>query len=145
MDQLSFVCTSWAGRTTFGPYGGSGGSPGTIQCPPRYYISSIYGRSNLRLDRLGIRCRHDTDMTSHGIDSGEFGSMGGTPFNDGAFSVGFRPIGISVRSGDYLDAIQITYGNNHLAPLCTVCNRKLTLNFIFENKDSDALFSILGD
>lgn len=125
VDQLTFTCTSWTGRTTFGPYGGNGGSPGSIACPERHYISSIYGRSDVRLDRLGIRCRHDTDMTSHGADSGEFGGMGGYAFDDLNYSFGNRPIGITTRSGDYVDAIQINYGSTYLAPLCTECNQNV--------------------
>lgn len=104
---------------------GGGGNRGSVECPQRYYISSIYGRSGDKLDRLGIRCRHDTDMTSHGFDYGEFGGMGGRVFDDLDFSFGNRPIGISVRSGDYVDAIQIDYGSTYLPPLCIDCSRAL--------------------
>lgn len=65
-------------------------------------------------------------MTSHGQDSGEFGGMGGETFDDVTYSVGARPISITVRSGDFLDALQITYGNTYLAPLCIDCDSKLT-------------------
>lgn len=124
VDQMSFVCSSWAGRTTFGPYGSGNGSPGTVSCPVRHYISSIYGRSNDRVDRIGIRCRHDTDMTSHGQDMDAFGGTGGNLFDDLNYSIGARIVSISVRSGSELDAIQFTYGDNYLPPLCTDCNRK---------------------
>lgn len=113
------------GRTTFGPYGSGGGSSGIVTCPDQYYISSIYGRSNTRIDRLGIRCRHHTDMTSHGLDSGEFGGLGGSVFNDVSLSVNARPIIITVKTGDDLDALSITYRNVPLSPLCTDCRGTL--------------------
>ncbi|KAG4078428.1 hypothetical protein HA402_013139 [Bradysia odoriphaga] len=62
-------------------------------------------------------------MTGHGIDVGNFGGMGGSVFDDLTFSDGNRPIGITIRSGDFLDAIQINYGNTYLYPLCTECNK----------------------
>lgn len=65
-------------------------------------------------------------MTSHGQDSGEFGGMGGETFDDVNYSVGDRPIAITVTSGDFLDSLQMTYGNTYLAPLCIDCESKLT-------------------
>jgi len=114
VDNVQFTCTSPRGeQTTFGGYGGGGGGgPNADNCPPGSYISSIYGRSGLYVDRLGIRCRRWDDMTSPGLATNNgWGGGGGGPYDDAAYSIGFRPVSISIRSGIYLDAIQITYGN----------------------------------
>lgn len=122
MDQIEFVCTSSQGKTIFGPYGGNGGKAGSAHCPPGQYISSFYGRSAARVDRLGIRCRPQNDMRSIGTENGVFGGNGGQSFDDTALSDGHKIVSIKVRSADELDSIQITYGNTKISgSLCTEC------------------------
>ncbi|KAJ6649087.1 hypothetical protein Bhyg_04320 [Pseudolycoriella hygida] len=123
VDQLEFVCTSSVGKSTIGPYGENGGHVGSLNCPEGHYVSSFIGRSGLKLDRFGIRCRPENDMNSEGVIVGQFGGWGGAAFDELAFSIGYRPISIKIRSGDVIDGLQVTYGNTPISgKLCTSCN-----------------------
>lgn len=131
VDQIGFICTSSLGKTSFGPYGGPGGSPGALNCPDGQYISSIYGRSGVRVDRLGIRCRLPSEINDSGRILGEFGGGGGGSFDDASYSIGTRPVSILVRAGAGVDAIQVTYGSAPVSSLCSSCNRKYFLGVAF--------------
>ncbi len=99
------------GNITFGPYGGTGGASGELNCPEGHYISSIYGRSCASVDRLGIRCRIWDDVNGSGVILGEFGGDGGKEFDELGYSYGYRPTRITILSHFEVYAIQVTYSN----------------------------------
>lgn len=125
VDQMEFVCTSSMGKTTLGPFGGNGGTVGSVHCPQGQYISSFMGRSAAGLDRLGVRCRPEGDMNVEGALQRQFGGDGGSEFDELALSIGMRPVSITIRAAQEVDAIQVTYGNTPISGrLCSDCSGK---------------------
>lgn len=99
----------------------------SVECPQGHYVSSFFGRSGEKLDRLGIRCRPANDMTSIGPPYKEFGGNGGVWFDDLGLSLEARPVSITLRSGyaERVVAIQVTYANVSMSgKFCTVCDRQ---------------------
>ncbi|KAJ6647410.1 hypothetical protein Bhyg_02632 [Pseudolycoriella hygida] len=121
LHQIEFICTSSMGKSTIGPFGGDDGRSGKIECPQGQYISSFYGRSAIRVDRIGIRCKSQNDIISEGTPHSETGGSGGDIFDDLDLSIGARPVSILVRAGKDVDAIQITYANITVPTLCVNC------------------------
>lgn len=117
--QLSLRCSGLDFVTTFGSYGNVE-TETYLECPTGQYISSIFGKSGSKLDRLGIRCRRLDDMQSAGDSIGEVGGTGGTSFDDLSFSYNARPTTITVRaSSSDVISIQVTYGN---VPISGIAN-----------------------
>lgn len=52
VDQLTIVTN----QRRFGPFGGSGGNPFTIQLPPDVWVFAFWGQSGSYMDALGIYC-----------------------------------------------------------------------------------------
>lgn len=117
--QIALRCSGLDFVTTYGSYGGIG-TESYLECPTGQYISSIYGKSSTKLDRLGIRCRNQNDMQSAGDSLGEIGGTGGTSFDDLAYSYNGRPITIVIRATtSEVTCIQVTYGD---VPISGIAN-----------------------
>lgn len=142
LNSVTFICSSLAGVTEFGPYGTStNGRSGEENCPPGAYISSIHGGSGYYLDSLGIRCRRvgqvreDPKRTAHG-------GHRGNPFDDLAYSSNSqRPVQIRIRTGIAVDQIQVKYANMPISINCKVASIVVTDKTIVAE---DAGYEVIG-
>lgn len=114
IGQIEFICTSSMGNTTFGPFGGENGKPDSFHCPIEHYISSFHGSNTTKLNRLGIRCRHQKDMRSEFASDGDLGEENGIHIDMSELSIGARPASVTVRTvnNTYIDGIEIGYSNS---------------------------------
>jgi hypothetical protein len=102
VDQLMMFSDVGA----FGPWGGGGGSPKVLNLFSDDRIVGIWGYSARLVDSLGFIVRSDR----FGIyETPAFGGGGGEYFRDQCPD-GTKLIGLNVRSGTVLDAIQAVCG-----------------------------------
>lgn len=95
-------------------WGGGGGTPYDLTCPPGQVVRGIFGRSGGYLDSLGIICgapRLDPVtlriVLDAGPDVGPVGGGGGTPFRDEC-PFNSMVIRVSGSAGGYIDGISVT-------------------------------------
>lgn len=108
LDQITFYTNS---GVTYGPYGGSGGSPSEVSFSDgvlQYFI----GRSGSRIDAIGFAYGSKPPITPASVTRiSAVGGDGGSAFDDLASSgylVG-KIKSITVRSGSRVDKIETTY------------------------------------
>jgi jacalin-like lectin domain-containing protein len=109
IDQVNFQCSKLNSDGTTGTsylaspaYGGGGGNPYTLTCPPNLMLTEVKGRSGTGVDRLQALCLN-IDRTRN-FQSVEVGGTGGNPF-DSQCPPDYIMTGLDVRSGDRLDHI----------------------------------------
>ena len=105
VDQLTFHVKNKAGVTkTYGPYGKTGDTPFSKVGK----VVAFHGGAGDLLDRIGFYDLEDFARTV--MKSTIFGGAGGQEFDDYALESGIVSIkSISIRSGNQVDSIQVTY------------------------------------
>ncbi|MFZ6863077.1 jacalin-like lectin [Undibacterium sp. Ji67W] len=116
LDQITFHTSK---GVTYGPYGGSGGDPRTVDFG-NDVLQYFFGRSGARIDALGFAYGTKPPVTPASVTrSSQVGGDGGSPFDDLAVSgylVG-KIKQIKVRSGGRVDRIETTYDGIQGSPV----------------------------
>jgi hypothetical protein len=116
LDQITFHTSK---GVTYGPYGGSGGSPHSVDFSSNV-LQYFFGRSGSRMDAIGFAYGTKPPVTPASVTrSSQVGGGGGSPFDDLASSgylVG-KIKQIKVRSGSRVDRIETTYDGIQGSPI----------------------------
>jgi hypothetical protein len=116
LDQITFHTSK---GVIYGPYGGSGGSPNSVDFGSNV-LQYFFGRSGSRMDAIGFAYGTKPPVTPASVTrSTQVGGGGGSPFDDLASSgylVG-KIKQIKVRSGSRVDRIEVTYDGIQGSPI----------------------------
>lgn len=120
INSLEFTCSSAAGIASFGPYGLVKGTQGQFVCAAGQYVSSFYGNADVYLENLGVRCRPINEtLNTRDVNLGKIGTASKVPpFDDDAYAIGARPVGVIIWTQNGIVSIQLDYANTPLE-LCT--------------------------
>lgn len=116
LDQISFHTSK---GVTYGPYGGSGGSPQSVDFGSNV-LQYFFGRSGSRMDAIGFAYGTKPPVSPSSVTrSATVGGDGGSPFSDLASS-GYllgKIKQINVRSGSRVDRIETVYNGIQGGPV----------------------------
>jgi len=116
LDSITFY-TSKGG--TYGPYGGSGGTPHNIDVGSNV-LHCFFGRTGSRVDAIGFAYGTKPPVAPASVTRlSPVGGSGGSPFDDLAIS-GYllgKITQIKVRSGSRVDRIETTYDRTNGGPI----------------------------
>lgn len=116
VDQITFHTSK---GVTYGPYGGSGGSPNTVDFNGGV-LQYLFGRSGSRMDAIGFAYGSKPPVLPASVTrSNPVGGDGGSAFDDLASS-GYllgKIKQIKVRAGSRIDRIETTYAGIQGAPV----------------------------
>jgi len=104
LDQITFH----SNKATYGPFGGGGGSPFSVNFSGKA-LHYIFGRSGSEIDQIGFGFGDQpAALPTTVARSAEHGGMGGSPFDDlsAAGNILGKIVAIRVRHGSAIDSIK---------------------------------------